>query len=112
MKPVPARDAVASPVVKIFMSDHAFNVGVIDVGGGSGVGQYVFRIENIEAFVFHRAHVEVAGSHDHETLQVKRQSKTRFVPSNRGHEGVHRVFGFIQITRAHIHLKHMVFASE
>ena len=58
--------------MKILVPDHAFDVGVIDVGGGGGVGQYIFRIENIKTLVFHRAHVEVAGGNNHETLEVQR----------------------------------------
>jgi len=32
LEPVAARDAIAGPVVEIFMADHGFDIGVINVG--------------------------------------------------------------------------------
>ena len=34
LEPVLASDAVACPVVEVFMADHALDVGVVHVGGG------------------------------------------------------------------------------
>ena len=87
------------------MSDHAFNVGKVGVCGGCWVGQNKLRVENIQALVFHGAHVEVTGRHDHETLKVKGQTKASFVPSHTGHERVHGVLCFVQVTGANKHLQ-------
>ena len=71
LEPILAGDSIACPIVKIFMPNNAFNVGVVRVGCCGRVGQHIFGVENIEAFVFHGAHVEVAGGHNHESLEVK-----------------------------------------
>ena len=110
LKPVAAGDAVAGPVVKILVAHDALDVGVVHIGGGGGVGQHVFGVEDVEALVLHGAHVEVAGGHNHEALQVQRQAKARFVPGDAGHERIHSVLGFVQVAGAHIHLQQMLFA--
>ena len=68
LKPVTAGDAVARPVVKVLMADHGFDSLVIGVCRRVWIGQYVGRIKNIEPFVLHRTHIEVASGHDHETV--------------------------------------------
>ena len=68
LKPVAASDAVACPVMEIFVSHNALDIGVVGVGRGGGVGQNKLGVENIQALVFHRTHIEVAGRHDHEAL--------------------------------------------
>ena len=108
LEPVAAGHAVAGPVVEILVPDHALDVGVIGVGGRSGVGQHVLGIEDIQALVFHGSHIEVAGGHNHEALQVQRQIEARLVPGHRGHECVHGVLGFIQIAGAHIDLQQVL----
>ena len=70
LEPVAASDAVASPVMEIFVTHDALDIGVVGVGCGGRIGQDKLGIENIQALVFHRAHVEVAGGDDHETLKV------------------------------------------
>ena len=62
------------------MADDGFDVGVILIGRNTGVGQYVTGIENVQALVFHRAHVEVADGNDHETVEIEFQSETGFIP--------------------------------
>ena len=86
LKPIAASDAVAGPVVEILVADDAFDVAVVGVGGGGRAGQHVLGVENIQALVFHRAHVEVRGGHHHEALQVQAQAKAGFVPGHTGHE--------------------------
>ena len=68
LEPVAAGDAVARPVMEVFVPHHAFNVGEIGVGGGGFAGQNVLGVEDVQALVFHGAHVEVAGGNDHEAF--------------------------------------------
>ena len=110
LKPVAAGDAVTRPVVEVLVADDRLDVAEVHVGGGGWIRQHVFGVEDVQALVFHRAHVEVAGGDDHEALQIERQAKARFVPGHAGHEGVHRVFGLVQITGAHKHLQQVLFA--
>ena len=50
------------------MAHHRLDIGEIGVCGGGLVGQHVLGVEDVQALVFHRAHVEVAGGDDHETF--------------------------------------------
>ena len=110
LEPVAAGDAVAGPIVKIFVADDGFDVGKIHIRRRRLAGQHVLGVEDVEAFVFHRPHVEVAGRHNHEALQVQTQTKTCFVPRHAGHERVHGMLGFLQVARAHIDLQQVCVA--
>ena len=81
-KPVPARDAVAGPVVEVFMADHGLNGLVVCVRGGRRIGKHIGRIENVQALVFHGAHVEVARGHNHEPVKVQFEPKALFIPAH------------------------------
>ncbi len=70
LKPVAAGDAVAGPVVEIFVRDDGFDAGEIAVGRGFGRRQHVFVVEDVEALVLHRAHVEVGNGDDHENIEI------------------------------------------
>src|SRR4030095_12392663 len=80
-------------------------------GARGVVGQDVLRVEDVQALVLHRAHVEVAGGDDHEALQVQRQAEARLVPGHRGHQRVHRVLGLVQVAGAHVHLQQVFLAA-
>ena len=107
LKPVAAGHAVAGPVVKVLVTDHALDVAEVGVGCGRLAGQHVLGVEDVQALVLHGAHVEVAGRHNHEALQVQRQAEACFVPGHRGHQRIHGVLGFVEVARAHIHLQQM-----
>ena len=47
------------------MRNHPFNIGKIRVGGRVGPRQDVLGVENIQPFILHRAHIEVADGNDH-----------------------------------------------
>ena len=65
------------------MADDGFNVFKIFIGSGFGVGKHVFGVENIQAFVFHRPHIEVTHGHHHEDVQIVFQAETLFIPTHR-----------------------------
>ena len=92
------------------MPNDAFYAVVVAIGGGGRLGQHILGVEDVEAFVFHRAHVEVAGCHNHEALQIEREAKPRLVPRYAGLQRLHGVARFVQIARAHIDLQQMFFA--
>ena len=92
------------------MPHHAFDIGKVCVGGSGLAGQHIFGVEDVETFVFHGPHVEITGGDDHEAVQIQAQAKAGFIPSHGSHQRVHRVFSFVQIARAHIHLQQVVFA--
>ena len=68
--------------MKIFVSNHRFNVLKIFIGGTLGIGKHVFGVENIQTFVFHRPHIEVTHSHHHEDVQIIFQTKPLFIPTH------------------------------
>ena len=107
LEPVAAGHAVAGPVVKILMAHHTFYIREVGIGGGGLVGQHVLGVEDVQALVFHRAHVEVAGGHNHEALQIQRQAEARFVPGHGVHQRSHGVPGFFKVAGAHIDLEQM-----
>ena len=86
LKPIAAGDAVACPVVEVLVCHHAFDVGVVNIGGCGGAGQHVFGVEDVQALVFHRPHIEVGRGHNHESVQVQTQTKAGFVPGDAGHQ--------------------------
>ena len=60
LEPVAAGDAVAGPVVEIFMRDDAFDAVVVGVARGIGTRQHELVVEDVEALVLHGPHIEVA----------------------------------------------------
>ena len=68
------------------MTNHALNVCEILVCGSGLVGKNVLGVEDVQAFVFHRAHVEVRSGDDHETVKVQAQTKAVFIPRDTGNE--------------------------
>jgi len=82
LEPVAAGDAVAGPVVEILVRHHAVDALVVGVGRGVGARQHVFRVEDVEALVLHRAHVEVADRDDHVLVEVVFEPEALLVPAH------------------------------
>ena len=95
LEPVAAGDAVAGPVVEIFMRDDALDIGEIGVGRGFRTGQDVFVVEDIESLVLHRAHVEVGHGDDVEHIQVIFAAVDELVPAHGVGQRLHRVIGAV-----------------
>ncbi len=91
LKPVAAGDTVAAPVVEILMRHHRLDRAVFVVGGGVGIGQKILRIEDVEALVLHRAHVEIVGSNDVEHVEVVLAAVGVLVPAHRALQRIHGV---------------------
>ena len=95
LEPVAAGDAVAGPVMEILVADDRFDAFIVGVGGGLGVGQHIGRVEDVQALVLHRPHVEVVHGHDHEAVQVQLQSEAGLVPAQRAHQRIQGPFGLV-----------------
>ena len=91
LEPVAAGDAVAGPVVEIFVRDDRLDVGVVGVGRGLGQGEHVLVVEDVEALVLHRAHVEVGHGDDVEHVEVVFAAEGLLVPAHRALQRVHRI---------------------
>ena len=102
LEPVAAGNAVTRPVVEIFVADDAFHTFKIGVGGGALVCQHIFGVEDVQAFVFHRAHIEIAHGHDHENIQIVFQPEAFFVPLHRVFQRFDGERGFVGIFGARV----------
>ena len=91
LKPVAAGHPVAAPVVEILMRHHRLDMPVFVVGGGVRRGQQVLGVEDVEALVLHRAHVEIVGGHDMEHVQIVVAAIGLLVPAHRAHQRIHGV---------------------
>lgn len=91
LEPVPAGDAVAGPVVEIFMRDDCLDIGIVGIGGDLWIGKDVFVVEDVEALVLHRAHVEVGDGDDHEDVEIVFAAEPLFVPLHRAFQRVHGI---------------------
>jgi len=91
LEPVAAGDAVAGPVVKILVRDHRLDAGIVGVGRRLRARQHVFVVENVQALVLHRPHVEIGHGDDHENVEVVFAAKFFFVPAHGAFEAVERV---------------------
>ena len=89
LEPIPARDAIAGPVVEIFMRHHAGDAIKILVGSGFGVSENVFGIEDVEALVLHRPGVEITHRNDVELVKIILAAIDLLVPGHAGLEGGH-----------------------
>ena len=99
LEPVAAGDAVAGPVVEILVGDDAVDVLEIDVGGDVGARQHVLRVEDVEALVLHRAHVEVADGDDHVVVEVAFEAEAFLVPAHGFLQRRHGVRALVELAR-------------
>ena len=82
MKPVPAGDPVAGPVVEIFMADNTFYALEINICGSFRLCQNILGVENIEALVFHCPHVEIIDSNDLVLVEIILEPESFLVPAH------------------------------
>ena len=101
LEPVAAGDAIARPVVKIFVRDDAGDGVEIAVGRGVGVGQHEARVEDVEALVLHRAEIEIGHRDDVEPVEVIFAAVDALVPGHRLLEAFHGVTGLGKVRLAH-----------
>jgi len=101
LEPVAAGHAVARPVVEIFVRDHALDRVIIVIGRGIRIGEDIARIEDVEALVLHRPHVEIADRDDVEHRQIVFEAVDALVPGHRGLERLHRMRGAPLVACAH-----------
>ena len=111
LEPVAASHPVAGPVVEVFVGDHRLDVLVIGVRRRLGLGQHITRVENVEALVLHRPHVEVADRDDIEDVEIVFEAKDVLVPAHRLFQRGHRMAAFVLVAAAHPDGKRHLFAG-
>ena len=82
LEPVAAGNAVAGPVVEILVRHHRLDALVGGVRGGVRRGQHAGSVEDVEALVLHRPHVEVLNCHHHEVVEVVLAPEAFLVPAH------------------------------
>ena len=101
LKPIAARNPVARPVVEIFVRDDPGDIVEVGVGRGVLVRQHIGGVEDVEALVLHRAHVEVADGDDVELVEVVLAAIDLLIPFHRGLEAGHGVRGLGEVGFTH-----------
>jgi len=97
LEPVAAGHAVARPVVEVLVGDHTLDALVGGIGGGFGAGQHAARVEDVQALVFHGAHVEVVDRDDHEDVQVVLATVDFLIPAHGLLQADHGVVALVDV---------------
>ena len=64
------------------MRDHALDTVIVGIGGGLGLGEHEFGVEDVQPLVLHRPHIEVGDRGDHELIEIIFQAETLLVPAH------------------------------
>ena len=83
------------------MRDDPRDIVEVGVGRRVLVGEHVGGVEDVEALVLHRAHVEVADGDDVELVEVVFAAVDLLVPRHGELQAVHRVLRLGQVRLAH-----------
>jgi hypothetical protein len=102
LEPVPAGHAVAGPVMEIFVGDDGLDAFIIGIGGRIWPRQDVLGVEDVEALILHRAHVEVGDGGDVENIEVVFEAVFFLVPGHGGLQAVHGMAAGILVALADI----------
>ena len=102
LEPVAAGDAVAGPVVEILMRDDRLDRGIVAVGRGLRIGEHVFVVEDVEALVLHRPHVQVGHGDDVEHVEIVVAAEDLLVPAHAAHQRIQRPAGAVGLARLDI----------
>ncbi len=73
------------------MRDDRLDGGIVGIGRRVGAGENVFVVEDVEALVLHRPHVEVADRDDHEDVEIVFAAEGFLVPAHRALQRFHRI---------------------
>ena len=101
LEPVATGDAVAGPVVEIFVRHHGGDRIVIVIGRGVGIGEDVAAVEDVQPLVLHRPEIEIVHRDDVEHVEIIFAAIDALVPRHRRPERVERVIGARQVGGAH-----------
>lgn len=97
MELVLVSNLVVGLVVEIFVCNYGFDIGVILVGCGFWIGEYVFVVEDVEIFVFYCVYVEVGDCDDVEFFKIVFLFKYIFVLVYGLFEGFYGLFVYFFI---------------
>ena len=99
LEPITTRDSVTGPVVEVLMGDNALDPLEFGVCRCFGIRQHKLGVEDVEALVLHRAHVEVAHRDRVELVEVVFEPVNLLIPRHRSLQGGHSMSRERLITR-------------
>ena len=102
LEPITASDAIARPVVEIFMGNDRLYPLKVRIGRRIGGGKYTRGVEYIQPLVLHSAHIEVIHCNDVKDVEVIFTAIDLFIPFHGILKGLHTKGAFSFITWAHI----------
>ena len=102
LEPVPAGHPVAGPVVEVFMGDDRLHPLVGGIHRGVRGGEHTGGVEDVEALVLHRPHVEVLHRHDHVDVQVVLAPERLLVPAHGPLQGAQGVLALADVVRLRV----------
>ena len=102
LKPVLAGDAIARPVVEIFVPYNPLDALEIYVGGRVGPGQDILGIEDVQGLVFHCAHIEIIGGDNVVNVEVIFQIEPFLIPTHGIDERLHSVITTVNVFLFHV----------
>ena len=105
LEPVAASDPVASPVMEIFMRNDRFHAIEVFIRCCLRISKNKLAVKDIQALIFHRAHVEMADGDNLEEIQIIFQAIGVLVPLHRPFQRIHRMTGQADITLLDIDMK-------
>ena len=73
------------------MGDHGLDLGIVGIRRRLGRSQNQLVIENIQALVFHGAHVEIGHRNDIENVEIIFAQKYLFIPDHRALQRIHGI---------------------
>ena len=81
------------------MCNDGFNTLIRRIRSGCWISENTGGVKDIKTFVFHRPHVEVINSNNHENIQIVFAAVNLFIPTHGSLKGIQRVFCFINVLR-------------
>ena len=97
LEPVTAGDAVAGPVMEVFVRHDAFDGFEIRIGRRVFIRQHIGGVEDVQALVLHGAEIEIAHGHNVEHAEIIFPAIGLFIPFHRALEAVHRPGGAVGV---------------
>jgi len=84
------------------MGHNSLNPLETHISGDVGAAQHAGSIENIEALVFHRPHIEIINRHDIKNIQVVLAPEDFLVPTHGALQRIHGMTALAQVFFLHV----------
>ena len=79
----------------------ALDMGIVRIGSGLGLGEHQLVVEDVEALVLHRTHVEMRNGNDIEHVEIIVAPIDALIPAHAAHQRIQRPAGPILLALLH-----------